>query len=284
MNTLSYQEELLIRNSMFSLTKLIQLANKIRGNNNMSPYSVSNYMKYGQTIKLIGDIKKEYQIKDVVYMSRGRYGASWIHKTLFMNLAFKIYPHVVIDIDKYQQGKEIHNPCSQYIIDVLFNLKPYKCIKCGELFDSDRELLCHELNTHKFTFEPIKTNEFNGSKGELKVYDVLKNLDIYFTREVCDVKNNEDNWLRFDFKLLINKKPCYIEYDGRQHFEPVCFGGIPHNEAIEQLKRTQEHDNIKNKYCQDNGFPLLRIRYDEYDHIRTMILKFLHDNTSFGTE
>ena len=48
-----------------------------------------------------------------------------------------------------------------------------------------------------------------------------------------------DIWLP-DLKLA-------IEYDGRQHFEPVCFGGISFEEAKNNLISCQERDAIKNK-------------------------------------
>lgn len=47
-----------------------------------------------------------------------------------------------------------------------------------------------------------------------------------------------------------------IEYDGKQHFVPVnYFGG----EKV--FKTIQEHDRIKNEFCDKNGITLLRISY-----------------------
>ena len=51
------------------------------------------------------------------------------------------------------------------------------------------------------------------------------------------------------------------EYDGKQHYEPVNFGGMSDERALEVFKNTQYHDLIKNNYCIANKIPLLRIPY-----------------------
>jgi hypothetical protein len=58
--------------------------------------------------------------------------------------------------------------------------------------------------------------------------------------------------------VLYNFQKSCIEYDGRQHFEPIDFFG-----GNDGLKYIQINDAIKNKYCEDNGIKLIRIRYDE---------------------
>ena len=65
--------------------------------------------------------------------------------------------------------------------------------------------------------------------------------------------------LPFDF-YLSDYNTC-IEYDGQQHFEPVDFSGKRENLAQQQFEKTQYHDKIKNKYCEDNNIRLLRIPY-----------------------
>ena len=53
-----------------------------------------------------------------------------------------------------------------------------------------------------------------------------------------------------------------IEFDGKQHYEPIeHFGGV---EAYERLKL---NDKIKNDYCEENFIDLIRIRYDQIDRI-----------------
>jgi hypothetical protein len=70
--------------------------------------------------------------------------------------------------------------------------------------------------------------------------------------------------LFFDFAIFNAKEDVklLIEFDGKQHFEPIrWFGGE------ENFKRQQIRDEIKNKYCKDNKIPLLRIPYWKQNNI-----------------
>lgn len=78
----------------------------------------------------------------------------------------------------------------------------------------------------------------------------------------------------FDFAIIDNneKVTTLIEYDGRQHFEPISdFGGE------EGFKITQNNDSIKNKYCKNNNIPLLRIPYWDFDNIELILNNFLYE-------
>ena len=75
-----------------------------------------------------------------------------------------------------------------------------------------------------------------------------------------DCLNHEGYRIPFDF--YIPSKRTIIEFDGKQHYEPVeHFGGL---KAYESLKI---NDKIKNDYCEDNYINLIRIRYDQIDNI-----------------
>lgn len=53
-----------------------------------------------------------------------------------------------------------------------------------------------------------------------------------------------------------------VEYQGKQHYEPVgYFGGENH------FNMQKKHDDIKRKYCIDNGIYLLEIPYWDIDSI-----------------
>ena len=103
----------------------------------------------------------------------------------------------------------------------------------------------------------------NESKGEREIARVLKSYNINFDRQkkFSDCKNIYE--LPFDFYVpSIN---LLIEFDGKQHYEPLSFfGGI---EAFEKLKT---NDKIKNDYCEDNYINLIRIKYDE-DNIESIL-------------
>ena len=104
------------------------------------------------------------------------------------------------------------------------------------------------------------------SSGEMLVISILDELNIEYIKEYkfSDCKAKKE--LPFDFYLPKYKK--IIEFDGEHHFSPI-FG----EEAFE---RTQRNDAIKNKYCEDNNIPLLRIPFWEGSNAKQMISNFLH--------
>lgn len=99
----------------------------------------------------------------------------------------------------------------------------------------------------------------NETSGELSVRLWLEkhNINYIFQKTFEGCKNVR--LLPFDFYLP--KYNCCIEYQGRQHYEPVDFSGKGMEYAKEQLCIIQNRDNIKNEYCKNNGISLLRIPY-----------------------
>ncbi len=108
----------------------------------------------------------------------------------------------------------------------------------------------------------------NISTGETKVARQLEYLGYEYEQQkkFPDCKNI--HCLPFDFYIpAIN---TIIEFDGRQHYEPVDrFGGE------EFFKKTQHNDAIKNKFAADTGKHIFRIRYDQ--DVSTEIDNFLSE-------
>jgi hypothetical protein len=60
-----------------------------------------------------------------------------------------------------------------------------------------------------------------------------------------------------------NKVKFLIEYDGKQHFEPVRFGGICIEEAERKFTYQKKMDERKNRLAREMGFVLVRFSYKE---------------------
>ena len=94
------------------------------------------------------------------------------------------------------------------------------------------------------------------SWGAERVAKFLRDNNIICQREKKFDKCRYIKPLEFDFFFVINEQTFLVEYDGRQHFEPVdMFGGE------KALKGVQHRDAIKTKFAQDNGLILIRISY-----------------------
>jgi len=94
----------------------------------------------------------------------------------------------------------------------------------------------------------------NKSIGESIVFDILESIKVDFdTQKSFNGLKHKSN-LYFDFYL--SKYNLCIEFDGIQHYKAFRFFG-----GEEKLKDTKIKDDIKNKFCIDNGIKLLRISY-----------------------
>ena len=96
----------------------------------------------------------------------------------------------------------------------------------------------------------------NESKGEKEIVKFLNKHDINYVRQHKFIDCRNILQLPFDFYIPSLRK-C-IEFDGKQHYEPMeFFGGV---KAYEYLKN---NDRIKSDYCEENYIDLIRIRYDQ---------------------
>lgn len=139
-----------------------------------------------------------------------------------------------------------------------------KCDGCGEEWTQtlDVNIRCPE-GCHDDTI----------SHGANKIDEYLTNAGEDFAKEKRFPDCKSVYPLPFDFAVYVNGSIALIEYDGRQHFEPIEFYG-----GEERLKGTQERDEIKNAYCRENNIPLLRIPYTvALNDIPGMVKKFINN-------
>lgn len=99
------------------------------------------------------------------------------------------------------------------------------------------------------------------SKGEMIINNWLQKHNFDFRSQYsfdnCFLSSGRRPF--FDFVLFKNNKPyLIIEYNGRQHYEIT--GGWNTDETFKQIQR---RDNEKIKWCEDNHYPMLIIKYDE---------------------
>ena len=100
------------------------------------------------------------------------------------------------------------------------------------------------------------------SKGNLKIRHILEKANRNFQQEYSFdnlYRTTSQHPLRFDFAIFENEQLLgLIEYNGRQHYEPIAFFGGVDNFVVQQ-----ENDDRKRKYCIDNNIKLFIIKYDE---------------------
>ena len=146
-----------------------------------------------------------------------------------------------------------------------------ECPLCGSLF--------YEL--------PAKVNNGHAtscgcriqSLGESCVKSVLEDMGIEFHPQYTFDDCKYIYVLRFDFGILHNGKLLgLIEYDGKQHFEPIeYFGGL------DGFNKTKKRDQIKNIYCGIHNIPLLRLPYTlSFEEIKIKLHEYYLSLTTAG--
>lgn len=127
---------------------------------------------------------------------------------------------------------------------------------CGKYFEcAPRDILYH-------SHCPCKRKI---SKGEEKIKQILNKYHVCYQEQK---RLNEISKAPFDF--YIPKNNLLIEFQGRQHYEPVeKFGGET------QLEIQKEIDNRKQKIALKNGYELLYISYKQLSEIENILVQRL---------
>lgn len=111
------------------------------------------------------------------------------------------------------------------------------------------------------------------SRGEIKIEMILTNNGVNFQEEYEFPGLNSPNGrpLRFDFAVFDDDGNIdfLIEYQGKQHYQPVSkFGGA------RGFYQQQFNDRMKRNFCADHGLTLIEVPYTEenlitYDYLMT---------------
>lgn len=151
-----------------------------------------------------------------------------------------------------------------------------KCIRHGGIYSKCKIIGCDKQNINNgycTKHHPLYIPLVNSSKGELKIKQFLDNYEIPYVHDQSfnKLRGIGGSLVRFDFRIPDGKMSyLFIEFDGVQHFKPVDrFGGVD-----EYLDRIQ-NDVIKNRFCYENKYPLLRIKYNEINNINFLLTQFI---------
>lgn len=96
------------------------------------------------------------------------------------------------------------------------------------------------------------------SNGERKIHTILTECGVPFEEEYSfdDLRTSNGRHLFFDFAVFDedNNLVALIEFQGRQHYQPVAkFGGQ------KGLNRQRYNDTLKRKYCLKHNYKLISI-------------------------
>lgn len=219
--------------------KFIKRAKKVHGDK--YDYSLVDYVNYSTKIKILCPDHGEFFMTPSNHIKgvRCRFcSGKFSTKERFIKDAKKIHD------DKYDYSPVEYKRC---------NVKVQIICKKHGIFEQTPT--CHLAGSGCL--------KCASSTGENMIRNYLEKNNINFkeqkTFKTC-INIETKRRLKFDFYL-----PNYnllIEYDGKQHFEPVKYFG-----GKDKLKDIKTKDNIKNDWCKNNNIKLLRIPYFDKKNI-----------------
>lgn len=157
-----------------------------------------------------------------------------------------------------RRAKEIHNNRYNYSKVEYKNSKTKVIIICPEHGEFKQKPGSHLL---------LSGCPFCIKKSENRVKELLleyfKDWIIIFNKKIWD-KYKDYNHRRFcDFWMEKDNLKVIVEYDGKQHYMPVCFNGMSLKKAEKEFENTQIKDKLDAEFCKENNIILHRIKYDE---------------------
>lgn len=110
------------------------------------------------------------------------------------------------------------------------------------------------------------------SKGEDKIEKWLVRNGVGYKREYTFDDCKHTRRLKFDFAVFNSSGALkmLVEFDGKQHHGLGLFSDDT-DKMVAQYLIIQESDQTKNEYCFRKGIPLLRISYNNYKNIDTIL-------------
>lgn len=230
--------------------------------------------------KCNGGIKKIRTHDDFIREVRIRHGDKYeilsIYKNTYTNIIYKCNEHGEYTAKPQTFLVNGCNGCSmdrraktheQFLLELRSiheNITPIDIYKRSKYKMRFKCICGHEW---KITANQILTGyggcpicDMNTSIGEKEIEKCLQSLNLKYTKQYTNEKCKYVNTLRFD--IYVENK-ILIEFDGKQHFEPVDFGGKGMEYAEKDFETRRLQDEVKNNFCIENNIPLIRIPYWE---------------------
>ena len=123
---------------------------------------------------------------------------------------------------------------------------------------------------------PVCYKNYNRSRGEIAISNWLEFNNFLFDEEKRFEDCRDIYPLPFDFIVYVRDYFCLIEFQGKQHYEPVDFFNKSNSEnRIIIFEKNRGHDIIKQEYCSNKKIPLIIISYKELKQIEQILEKEL---------
>jgi len=143
---------------------------------------------------------------------------------------------------------------------------------------------CHLGHRWEATFGSIKRGTWcpycsTKSRSQKEIFEVLRELfsgDIVYNYRGFDWLRSDKTGARLEIDIYIKSASVAIEYDGKQHFKPVNFGGCSDSSAADNLDKTKYNDRLKDRLIGDSDDVKYFVRFNYKEKItKDLVIKKL---------
>lgn len=122
----------------------------------------------------------------------------------------------------------------------------FQCLLCNNIWKATISKVIHDKSGCPFCIH----------KNELLIFSILKSKNIPFEYRF-PIKNIDSNLPYYVLDFYLPQHNTIIEYNGRQHYEPVCFGNITMERAIQKLNKQITRDKQLDIICKNKNIKLI---------------------------
>ena len=108
----------------------------------------------------------------------------------------------------------------------------------------------------------------------MRITRFLEERSIEFEVEYPVYNKKTNRYLRFDF--FLPQAPCFIEFQGEQHYRPVNFGGMSDQKAESVHQEIVKRDLIKKRMAKELSIDLFEISFEDSveERLQEILRKF----------
>lgn len=183
------------KSGYFSAIDLVNAGDKWRLANGLKEFQFYQYLKSKTVVEFIAEIESKYKVKALI-SRKGRYGSTWVHPLLFIDIALAINPKLKVEV-------------YEWLFDNLIKFRndsgdSYKAMSAAIYirFGNKKEFPNYIQRVANYIKAELKVTDWqNASEDQLKQRDTIHNS----IRLLCNVLNNTDQAVRIGVKENITK-------------------------------------------------------------------------------
>jgi KRAB domain-containing zinc finger protein len=161
----------------------------------------------------------------------------------------------------------------RHINAVHLNIRDHHCPDCKACFSTNGDLQSHLKTCTGPDYTPLSGLEMR-CKETLTDLGFVEDVDYIYNHTFSKLTDYCGQHLRPDFRFINHK--IMIECDGSQHYKVKEFGSS-REDAEKNFEKTKANDKVKDEFCDQFGYKMIRIPYWDIMNILEILSVELYD-------